>query len=101
MTSMNELVALRDLGTKLLEQEMCDTHYAMVAARHEAAICKAHLAASLERERTLNATILELRHELLQAHDLAGRVESVKAPLKFPTSDWTRVAVGDRRRVGA
>jgi septal ring factor EnvC (AmiA/AmiB activator) len=91
MTSMNELVALRDLDAKS----------ALEASRHEIAICKAHLAASWEREQALDVTIRELRRELAQAHDLLGRVEATAAPLKFPISDWTRDMIwSDSRRVG-
>lgn len=91
-------------------------------ARREAAISRSLLAASFEREKMLaeqvNAAtiradyweslmsdqadiIRSIRKELIEAKDTIGRAEGAALAKSAPVHDWTQIAEGDRRRLGA
>lgn len=71
----------------------------LIEARRETAIGRSSLAASWEREKMLDATIRELRRELLECRDAIATIAKVEPP--GPIADWLRDFSGDRRRLGA
>jgi hypothetical protein len=74
----------------------------LLLARHEVAVLRVQLAASWEREKAMDATIRELRRELLEAHDVAGRAEGaaeVEAQ-ELIQRHWTCAPDTDRRMMG-
>jgi hypothetical protein len=58
-------------------------------ARAEVAVLRVQLAASWEREKAMDATNRDLRRELLEAHDIAGRAEGAASPKFAPDYDQT------------
>jgi hypothetical protein len=72
----------------------------LLLARQEVAVLRVQLAASWEREKAMDATNRDLRRELLEAHDVAGRAENA-VQVKASSADYTRDFFGDWRRIGA
>jgi hypothetical protein len=76
--------------------------HTLLEARREVAIMRVQLAASWEREKLQDATIRELRRELLECRDKMGRdhcdLDDAASVKSVP--DWTRIVVSDRRMMG-
>jgi hypothetical protein len=74
----------------------------LLDARAEIAVLRVQMAASWEREKAMDATNRDLRRELLEAHDIAGRAEGaaeVEAQ-ELIQRHWTCAPDTDRRMMG-